>query len=106
MKVLLDENLDPDLRKALVGHEVYSVRYLGWNGKTNGELMRLMADNGFGAMVTNDHHIEFQQPSSRVRVAVIVTTLPRPDLTYLLELVPDILKVLAADPAPGFYRVP
>ena len=106
MKVLLDENLDPDLRKALVGHEVFSVRYLGWNGKSNGELMDLMTADGFEAMITNDHHIQHQQPASRVRVAVLVTTLQRPDLPYLLQLVPDLLRVLATNPPPGFYHIP
>ena len=106
MKVLLDENLDPDLRKALIGHESYSVRYMGWTGKSNGELMRLMKASGFDVMITNDHHIRHQQPTSRVTVAVLVTRLPRPDLAFLLQLVPDILRILNDRPGPGFYDVP
>lgn len=41
--VLLDENLPLDLAAEIRGHEVNTVRGLGWTGTENGELMRLAA---------------------------------------------------------------
>ena len=41
MKLLLDENLPRQLKKVLVGHHVFSVRDMKWNGIENGELLAL-----------------------------------------------------------------
>jgi predicted nuclease of predicted toxin-antitoxin system len=41
MKVLLDENLPHQLRGELPGHEVITVKYMGWHGIRNGELLAL-----------------------------------------------------------------
>jgi hypothetical protein len=40
MRILLDENLDWRLGRALVGHEVESVQRLGWAGIQNGVLLK------------------------------------------------------------------
>ena len=45
MKVLLDENLDHKLRKNLGAHEVFTVRYMGWSGLENGDLLRTAEQN-------------------------------------------------------------
>jgi hypothetical protein len=47
VKLLLDENLPHDLRHHLVGHEVFTVTYMGWSGTKNGALLLLAADAGF-----------------------------------------------------------
>jgi hypothetical protein len=36
MKVLLDENLPHELRHEVVGHDVYTVQFMGWCGLRNG----------------------------------------------------------------------
>ena len=52
MKLLLDENLPKRLKDDFAGHEIYTVRDKGWNGKKNGELLILMISENFGLPVT------------------------------------------------------
>lgn len=47
MKVLLDENLPKGLKQDFPGHDVFTVRDKNWNSKKNGELIRLMLEDGF-----------------------------------------------------------
>jgi hypothetical protein len=47
MKLLLDENLPKRLKLDFKNHEIYTVWDKGWNGKKNGELLRLMIDDNF-----------------------------------------------------------
>lgn len=60
VRVLLDEQLPLDLAAELVGHEVHTVVGLGWQGVTNGDLLR-RASGRFEALVTMDRNLEFQQ---------------------------------------------
>jgi predicted nuclease of predicted toxin-antitoxin system len=50
MKLLLDENLPKRLKLDFKNHEIYTVWDKGWNGKKNGELLRLMIDDNFDAL--------------------------------------------------------
>ena len=70
MRVLLDENLDWRLRRSFdAGHEVVTVRYRGWSGKTNGELLRAAAAE-FDVFVTLDLNLEYQQNVRALDLAV------------------------------------
>jgi hypothetical protein len=53
MRLLLDENLPRRLKDDFHGHEVFTVRDMGWNGIKNGELLRLMLAKGFDALLTS-----------------------------------------------------
>ena len=76
MRVLLDENVDVRLRRELPGYDVATVRYMGWLGKGNGELLAL-ADEAFDVMITGDTGIPFQQDLARLRhLAVVVLVTP------------------------------
>jgi len=44
MKILIDESLPRKLKNELPGHAVSTVPEMGWAGKKNGELLRLMSD--------------------------------------------------------------
>ena len=41
MRLLLDESLPVQLRRYFVGHEVRTVRYMGWLSAGNGDLIAL-----------------------------------------------------------------
>ncbi len=51
--------------------EVRTVRECGWNGKKNGELLRL-AERGFDAFAAMDRNLEHQQNLSVLDLGVIV----------------------------------
>lgn len=92
MKLLRDENLPKRLRPLLLPHNAFTVRDMGWNGKTNGALLGLLKEGGFDAMLTFDKNMEFQQNFNKYDVPVIV--LDAEDNTYG-SLAPLMSKVLA-----------
>lgn len=71
MKVLLDEDLDHRLRKSLDGHEVFTVRYLGWAGLKNGELLVAAEQGGIDVFVTGDQNLSYQQNLDARRLAIV-----------------------------------
>jgi hypothetical protein len=95
MKLLLDENLPKKLNNDFPGHEVYTVREKGWEGKTNGELIKLMLDSAFDALLTFDKNLQHQQNFKKYTITVFI--LSAPDNTYLTlqTLVPQILTLLS-----------
>ncbi len=42
-------------------HEVYTVRDKQWNGIKNGELMKLLIEKSFDALLTFDKNLQHQQ---------------------------------------------
>ncbi len=60
MRILIDECLDWRLCLALSGHACVSVQKLGWDGLTNGTLLR-KAEQDFDVFITGDRNIIFQQ---------------------------------------------
>ena len=81
MRLLLDENLPKRLKQDLVPHEALTVRDMGWNGKGNGELLALMKENTFDALLTFDKNMEYQQNFKAYDLPVLV--LDAEDNTYL-----------------------
>lgn len=81
MRVCLDENMPLPLRFVLDGHEVSSVRSEGWTGKSNGELLNLLAKR-FDVLVTSDRSIGHQQNLIGRNISVVVV--PTNNLTILL----------------------
>jgi hypothetical protein len=69
---------------------------MGWSGKKNGELLQLMASQGFDVLITVDQGIRYQQNPLAVGVAVIVLVAPSSRLVDLLPLVPSALASLAS----------
>lgn len=72
MKVLLDENLPHLLRNSLGDREVFTVRYQGWAGLKNGELLKTAEDEGFEVFITGDQTLSYEQNLTGRRVAVVV----------------------------------
>ncbi|RYZ66367.1 MAG: hypothetical protein EOP09_12795 [Proteobacteria bacterium] len=72
MKLLLDENLPKRLKLDFPDHEIYSVRDKGWNGIKNGQLMQLMIENRFDALLTFDKNLQHQQNFQKYSIAVFV----------------------------------
>ena len=101
MKLLLDENLPKRLKLNFPEHEIYTVSDKGWNGKKNGELIKLMIAENFDALFTFDKNLQYQQNFKKYSIPVIV--LQATDNTYLTlsKLVPEIRKILSEQLLPG-----
>jgi hypothetical protein len=93
MKVLLDECVDWRLSRDIVGHDVKTVRQMGWQTIKNGELMRLVSGN-FDVFVTVDRNLSFQQNLSAYNFSVIVLVAKTNRLADLRPLVPKLLESL------------
>ena len=93
MKLLLDENLPKQKKAEILPNDVWKEKKMGWRGKTNGELLRLMKFEGFEALMTFDKNLVYQQNFAQYDLHVIV--LDAPDNTFL-TLKPLIAKVMDA----------
>lgn len=74
MKVLLDHNLPKQLKPLLLGHDVITARDMRWDGLSNGNLLASAEAAGFGAMVTGDQNLSYQQNNLKRTMALIVLT--------------------------------
>lgn len=72
MRLLLDENLPKRLKFDFKEHEIYTVRDRGWNGIKNGELLKLLIDNSFNALLTFDKNLQHQQNFQKYTMTVFV----------------------------------
>ena len=95
MRVLLDECIPRPLRRAFPAHDVRTIRDMGWAGKKNGELLALMAADGFEVLLTVDRSIRHQQDLSAAGVAVVVMVAASNRLPGRLPVVPAVEAALA-----------
>ncbi|MEX1187894.1 MAG: DUF5615 family PIN-like protein, partial [Bacteroidia bacterium] len=72
MKLLLDENLPKKLKLDFSEFEIMTVVEMGWAGQTNGELLKLMIDNEFDALLTFDKNLQHQQNFKKYTLTVFV----------------------------------
>ena len=94
MRILLDENVDSLLKELFaVDFEVSTVRERGWNGKENGELLRL-AEREFDALVTIDRKLEHQQNLSALNLAVVVLRARSNAYPMIAPLMPEVNEAL------------
>ena len=101
MKLLLDENLPKRLKLEFLEHEIYTVRDKGWDGKKNGELMKLMVAENFDALLTFDKNLQYQQNFYKCTIPVLVLNASSNTYLKLKDLVPKIKEILGGDLHPG-----
>ena len=94
MRILLDECAPRPLKRELADYEIRTVVEMGWSGKKNGELLRLMSQEGFTILLTTDQNLRYQQNLQQAGVAVVVLVASSNRLPDLLPPVPDARKVL------------
>lgn len=105
MRLLLDENLPKRLKKDFSKHEIFTIREKEWNGKKNGELLKLLLSEKFDALITFDKNMQYQQNFMKFSIAVFV--LDAEDNTYdvLKQLVPEIKNALSKELKPGINPI-
>ena len=81
MRLLLDENLPRRLKTDFAEYEIYTVRDKGWNGIKNGQLLQLMVENGFHALLTFDKNLQHQQNFQKYTIAVFLQNRARAENT-------------------------
>ena len=104
MRVLLDENLPVDLAAELVGHEVATVRGLGWQGIKNSELLQ-RAQESYDVLVTMDRNLEFQQDIAGFDLGVVLILSPSNRMMHLRPIVPAVLEAIGTGRSGRVLRV-
>lgn len=105
MRLLLDENLPIELASELTGHEVSTVSGLGWQGVTNGELLRRASGN-FECLITMDRGIGLQRSKSSLEVGIVLVRAVSNQMRHLRPLVPALLVALTTLRPGELKRVP
>ena len=100
MRLLLDENLPKRLKFDFSEHEIYTVRDKGWNGIKNGELLKLLTDNNFDALLTFDKNLQHQQNFEKYTIAVFVLSAKINSYIELTKLSPIVKEYLIEESLP------
>lgn len=106
MKLLLDEDLPSKLRYRLrPEHDAVSVQDMGWRGKKNGELLRLMETVGIQALLTGDKQMQNQQNWRNYPLPVLVFDAAGDQYDDYNALVPQVKALLAQPGLAGGVHV-
>lgn len=82
------------LKRELKDYEVRTVVEMGWAGTKNGELLRLMSEEGFTILPTTDQNLRYQQNLPQTQVAIVVLIALSNKLADLLPLMPVVRNML------------
>jgi len=97
MKLLIDENLPKRLKLNFPEHEIYTVRDKGWNGKKNSELLELMLEEEFNALLTFDKNLQYQQNFEKYPISVLILDAEDNAYSTLKSIIPKVRKLLNQD---------
>ena len=89
MKILLDECVTKHLKPHLIGHEVSTVREMGWSGVKNGKLMTLCVENGFEILLTIDKNLQHQQNLDKYSITIVILNSYTSKVEELIEFLPE-----------------
>ncbi|MDQ3099974.1 MAG: hypothetical protein M3R08_01190 [Bacteroidota bacterium] len=73
--------------------------------KKEGELLPLMLDHGFMALITFDKNIQYQQNFKKFTIPVLLLNAPSHSYHALTHLIPKIREILKEDLEPGCIEV-
>lgn len=105
MRVLIDECIPRRFARELSGHDFSTVQEAGWLGKKNGELLKLLAENGYDVFITVDQNFQYQQNLKETRIAILVLSASSNRYEDLKSLAPSIHRVLTGIVAGTIYIV-
>jgi hypothetical protein len=72
MRILFDQGVPRGLAASLRSHDVTEARKLNWERISNGALLRLAEDAGFGLLLTTDKNVRYQQNLTDRRISIVV----------------------------------
>jgi len=101
MRLLLDENLPKRLKKDFPDQEIYTVRDKGWNGIKNGQLLQLMSEEDFNALLTFDKNLQHQQNFPKYTITIFVLSALNNTYIELTKLSPKVHEYLSQNILPS-----
>ena len=100
MRLLLDENLPKRLKKDFPNQEIYTVSDKGWNGIKNGQLLQLMSEEDFDALLTFDKNLQHQHNFQKYIITIFVLSALNNTYVELTKLSPKVREYLSQDTLP------
>ncbi len=95
MKILLDECVTKKLKRHFPPEfEVATVTESNLSGFKNGKLLAAAEKLGFDVLLTVDKNLQNQQKISRFSLTLVVLDVQKINITFMLPLLPRILKQL------------
>ncbi len=100
MKVLLDENIDVRFRDSFKENslEVFTVKYMGWSGVKNAQLLQLMKEHEFDVLICVDKNLPYQRNQDNLPVTIIIPDIFRNVLASLSPYTSLILETIENNP--------
>jgi len=105
VKVLLDHCTPRPFGRLVVDHDVRTTFQMGWAKLENGALLSAAAVDGFGAFVTVDRNLSFQQNTGELPLTVVALVALDNKPQTLAPLAPEVLGVLNSGPQKRVYVV-
>ena len=93
MRVLIDECVDPRVKTLLSDHQPATVCEQGWSSLEDSALLSV-AQAEFGAMVTIDRNLEFQQNLSKFRIGLVVVRVYKNQLIHYQALQQELARAV------------
>jgi predicted nuclease of predicted toxin-antitoxin system len=106
MRILIDECLDQRLRKYFPQHDCQTVRYAGFSGLKNGQLLDAAEADRFEVLVTADQGFEYEQNLTGRQIAIVILQAQSLALKDLIPLIPSCLALLATIKPGDIARIP
>jgi hypothetical protein len=103
LRILFDQNTPRPLARFLVKHEVFTAADQGWERPKNGDLLNASEAGGFGAMVTADKNLAYQQNLSGRRLVLVI--LPFGSWPKVKPYMDEIVEVVDKAEPGGFYEI-
>jgi len=96
MRILIDECVPRRFAREVVGYDVSTMQQIGWLGKKNGELLRLLAEHSFDVFITVDQNLKYQQNLKDSKISIIVLSSRTNRYEDLRHLAASVQKRLAS----------
>src|ERR1700720_2518713 len=106
MRILIDECIDERFRNSLPGHQCQTVRYAGFAGLKNGDLLAAAERAKFDVFLSVDQGIEYQQNLAARQIAIVIFRAKSNRLKDLLPLASACLAHLETIRPGQIVRIP
>ena len=101
MKILLDEQIHKEFKKALKAHSnIFSIEDMGWKGFRNGILREKLNDNNFDFLISADKSLPFQQNIQKMNYTIILIDTPSLREGKQILFIPKVQNLLQNLPNP------
>ncbi len=94
MRILLNECVPKLLKREFSNFNIKTVVEMGWSGRKNGALLKLMSEERFTVLLTSDQNLKYEQNLQQASIGLIVMVAHTNRLSDLLPLASKVREAL------------